>query len=62
MNSMKDSGIVAGLASGQTSHTHRLRGLVVAGLTAALAAMVATTLAAALARFVGFGVGCSLQG
>jgi hypothetical protein len=31
MNSMKDSGIGAGLASGQTSHTHSLRGLVVTG-------------------------------
>ena len=43
MNSMNDSGVVAGLASGQTSHTHRLRGLAVTGLFAALAAMVATT-------------------
>ena len=39
MNSMNDSGIVAGLASGQTSHTHRLRGLAVTGFIAALAAM-----------------------
>jgi hypothetical protein len=53
MNSMNDSGVVAGLASGQTSHTHRLRGLAVTGLVAALAAMVATTLAAALAQAVG---------
>lgn len=53
MNSMKDSGVVAGLASGQTSHTHRLRGLAVTGFIAALAAMVATTLAAALAQAVG---------
>ena len=53
MNSMKDSRVVAGLASGQTSHTHRLRGLAVSGLLATLAAMVATTLAAALARAVG---------
>ena len=53
MNSIKDSGVVAGLASGQTSHTHRLRGLAVTGFVAALAAMVATTLAAALAQAVG---------
>jgi hypothetical protein len=53
MNSMNDSGVVAGLASGQTSHTHRLRGLAVTGFIAALAAMVATTLAAALAQAVG---------
>jgi hypothetical protein len=53
MNSTKDSGIVAGPASGQTSRNHRLRGLVVTGLIAALAAMAATTLAAALAQAVG---------
>ena len=53
MNSMNDSGVVAGLASGQTSHTHQLRGLAVTALIAALAAMVATTLAAALAQAVG---------
>jgi hypothetical protein len=53
MNSMKDSGVVAGLASGRTSHTHRLRGLAVTGVIAALAAMVATTVAAALAQTVG---------
>ena len=53
MNSVNDTGVVAGLGSGQTSHTHRLRGLAVTGLLATLAAMVATTLAAALARAVG---------
>lgn len=53
MNSMKNSGVVAGPASGQTSHTHRLRWLVVTGFIAVLAAMVATTLAAALAQAVG---------
>jgi hypothetical protein len=53
MNSMKDSGVVAGLASGQTSHTHRLRVLAGTGFIATLAAMVATTLAAALAQAVG---------
>lgn len=45
--------VVAGPASGRTSHTHRLRGLAGTGLLAALAAMTATTLAAALARAVG---------
>jgi hypothetical protein len=53
MNSMKDSRVVAGLASGQASHTHRLRWLVVTGFIAVLAAMAATTLAAALAQAVG---------
>jgi hypothetical protein len=55
MNRMNDSGVVAGPAPGQTSHTHRLRGLAVTGFVATLAAMVATTLAAALARAVGVG-------
>src|SRR6266487_6490941 len=54
MNSMNDAGVVADPASGQTSYTHRLRGLAVIGFIATLAAMVATTLAAALAQ--GFGV------
>jgi hypothetical protein len=53
MNSMNDTGVVAGPASGQTSHTHRLRGLAGTGFIATLAAMVATTLAAALAQAVG---------
>ena len=53
MNSMNDTGLVAGPASGQTSHTHRLRGLAVTGFIATLAAVVATTLAAALAQAVG---------
>ena len=53
MNSMNDTGVVAGPASGQTSHTHRLRGLTVTGCIATLAAMVATTLAAALAQAAG---------
>src|SRR6266542_4083228 len=52
MNSMIDTGVVAGPASGQTSHTHRLRGLAGTGFIATLAAMVATTLAAALARAI----------
>ncbi|MCX5254500.1 DUF6069 family protein [Streptomyces canus] len=50
---MNDSGVGSGLASGQTNHTHRLRGLAGTGLIATLAAMVATTLAAALAQAVG---------
>jgi hypothetical protein len=53
MNSMNDTEDVASPASGQTSHTHKLRRLVGTGLVAALAAMVATTLAAALAQAVG---------
>ena len=53
MNSMNDTGNVPGPGSGQTSHTHRLRRLAGTGLIATLAAMVATALAAALARAVG---------
>ncbi|MBQ1016754.1 hypothetical protein KBX71_02620 [Micromonospora sp. D93] len=53
MNSTKDTEIVAGPASGQPGHTHRVRGLAGTGLIATLAAMVTTTLAAALARAVG---------
>lgn len=50
MNSMNDTGVVAGPASGQNSHTHRLRGRAGTGFIATLSAMVATTLAAALAQ------------
>ncbi|GAA4099979.1 DUF6069 family protein [Actinomadura miaoliensis] len=53
MNSMNDTGVVAGPASGRTSPTHRLRGLAGIGFVATLAAMGATTLAAALAQAVG---------
>src|SRR5262245_6460711 len=57
MNGTDDAGVVAGQASGQasgqTSHTHRLGRLAGTGVVAALAAMVATTLAAALAKAVG---------
>jgi Family of unknown function (DUF6069) len=53
MDTMNDTGGVAGPASGTTSHTHRLRGLAGTGVLATLAAMVATTLAAALAHAVG---------
>ncbi|MFF0372318.1 DUF6069 family protein [Micromonospora sp. NPDC005087] len=53
MNSMDDTSVVAGPASGRTSRTRRLRGLAVTGFLATLAAMVTTTLAAALAQAVG---------
>ena len=53
MNSMNDAGVVADPASGQTNYAHRLRGLAVTGFIATLAAMVATTLAAALAPAAG---------
>jgi hypothetical protein len=53
MNNISDTGVVAGPASGRTSHPHRLRGLAGTGLIATLAARVATTVAAALARTVG---------
>ena len=53
MSSMNDTGVVAGPASDQTSHTHRLRALAGTGFIATLAAMMATTLAAALAQAVG---------
>ncbi|MET9903803.1 DUF6069 family protein [Streptomyces sp. NPDC006446] len=53
MNSMNDTGVGAGPTSGRTSHTHRLRGLVGTGSIATLAAMVATTLVAALAQAAG---------
>jgi len=53
MNSMNDTGVVAGPASGQTSHTQRFRGLAGTGFIATLAAMAATTLAAAFAQAVG---------
>ena len=50
MNSRNDSGVVAGRQSGRP---HRLRGLAVTGFVATLAAMVATTLVAALEQAVG---------
>ena len=53
MNSMNDTDFDARPASGNTRHTHQLRGLVGTGLMATLAAMVATTLAAALAQVFG---------
>src|SRR4051794_33733440 len=58
MDSMNDTVVVAGPASGRTSRTHRFRGLAGIGLIGTVAAMVATTLAAALAQAAGvdFGV------
>lgn len=53
MNSRNDTGVVAGPASGQTGSIHRFRRLAGTGFIATLAAMVATTLAAALAQAVG---------
>jgi Family of unknown function (DUF6069) len=53
MNSMNDTRVVAGPASGQTGYTRRLRGLAVTGFIATLVAMMATTLAAALAQALG---------
>ncbi len=53
MNKMSDAGFVTDPASAQASFTHRLRGLAVTGFIATLAAMVATTLAAALGKAVG---------
>lgn len=53
MNSLNDTEVVAEPAPDRTRHTHRLRGLAGTGFVATLAAMVATTLAAALARAVG---------
>jgi hypothetical protein len=53
MNSMNDTGVVAGPASDRTGRGRRLRGLAGTGVAATLAAMVATTLAAALARAAG---------
>lgn len=53
MDSKKDTAVAAGPAPDQASHAHRLRGLAVTGFIATLAAMVTTTLAAALAQAVG---------
>jgi hypothetical protein len=53
MSSTNDIGAGGDPASGRTSYAHRLRGLAGTGLIATLAAMAATTLAAALAQAVG---------
>lgn len=50
MSSINDTGAVAGAVSERSGYPRRLRRLVGAGVVAALAAMAATTLAAALAR------------
>jgi hypothetical protein len=50
---MNDMPSVAGPAPGRTSRIHRLRGVAATGFVATLAAMVATTLAAALAQAAG---------
>nr|WP_276515280.1 DUF6069 family protein [Actinomadura coerulea] len=50
---MNDGGAVAGTASDRTGRAPRLGRLAVTGFIAALAAMAATTLAAALAQAVG---------
>jgi hypothetical protein len=49
----KGSGVAAAPTARQTSHSHRLLGLVITGFIAAFVAMAATTFAAALARAVG---------
>jgi hypothetical protein len=53
MKTTKDSEPIAGLAPAQTTPTHRFRALVLTGSLAALTAMLATTLAAALAKAAG---------
>jgi hypothetical protein len=50
MESMDDTGVVAGPASGRPRHTHGPRGLAGTGFVATVAAMVSTVLAAALAQ------------
>jgi hypothetical protein len=53
MNSMDRIGVGAGPSPAQRGRARRLRGLAGAGLVATLAAMVATTIAAALAHAAG---------
>ncbi|MFG2497554.1 DUF6069 family protein [Streptomyces sp. NPDC048441] len=55
MNSTIDTQVAAGPAAVLPSRTHRFRGLAGTGFVAALAAVAATTLAAALARAAGVG-------
>ena len=62
MDSTHDTGVVAGQASGQPGHTRRLHGLAGTGFIATVAAMAATTLAAALAQSVGVGFELSEDG
>lgn len=53
MDELTDAAVVAGPAPGRTSYARRLRRLAGTGLVAVVAAVVATTLAAALARAAG---------
>ncbi|MCG5461556.1 DUF6069 family protein [Micromonospora sp. NPDC053740] len=53
VNSTKDTETVAGPTTGRPSFPHRFRGLIGTGVFATLAAMVTTTVAAALARAAG---------
>lgn len=53
MSSTSDTRAAAGPAPSRTRPTHRLRGLAGTGVVATLAAMIATTLAAALAQAAG---------
>jgi hypothetical protein len=53
MNTMNDTGMTAGPVSGRTGYARRFRGLATTGFIVTLVAMVATTLAAALAQAVG---------
>jgi hypothetical protein len=53
MDSMRNVAVDRGAASGTTSHRHRLLGLAATGVVATLAAMTATTVAAALAEAMG---------
>ena len=53
MHGINETGVVASPAAGRTSHPPRLRGLAATGFIAMLAAMVATTAAAALAQAPG---------
>lgn len=53
MNSTHDTGVLPDRASSRISRSRRLRDVAVTGFVATLAAMVATTLAAAMARAVG---------
>ncbi|MEU4536811.1 hypothetical protein AB0G15_18275 [Streptosporangium sp. NPDC023825] len=53
MNDTNGTGVVAGPAPDRTGRAHRLRGLAGIGFVATLAAMVVTTLTAALAQAAG---------
>ena len=53
MDSMRNVAVDRGAASGTAGHRHRLLGLAATGVVATLAAMTATTVAAALAEAMG---------